>query len=216
MTFYYKRRYIMSNMFTGKQNKKVPQSIADCIAPDSLSLNLWRWCQRVETFGWIMATVVIILGFIQSIQAASAVQELETLYGRDKQSFDVWVFLLGLLETAIKAFITYCSFHSVALLLGAISSIVQNTRISADLALLNSMSKPELPVKKCEDEEKSVAAKTWVCKNCKAVNSSNSIFCASCGENKEEKKTPMTWACSKCGAVNSASHIFCQSCGENR
>ncbi len=212
MTFYYKRRNIMSNMFTGKQHKKVPQSIADCIAPDSLSLNLWRWCQRVETFGFVMMAVVIFLGFIQSIQAASAVQELETLYGKDKQSFDVWVFLLALLETAVKAFVTYCAFHCVALLLGAISSIVQNTRISADLALLNSMSNPELSI----DNEKNVAAKTWVCKNCKAVNSANSIFCTSCGENKEASKTPATWICKNCKAVNSSNSVFCQSCGENK
>lgn len=206
----------MSNMFTGKQNKKVPQSIADCIAPDTLSLNLWRWCQRVETFGFVMMAVVIFLGFTQSIQAASAVQELETLYGRDKQSFDILVFLLGLLETAVKAFVTYCAFHSVALLLGAISSIVQNTRINADLALLNSMSNPELPVTNCEDKEKKVTAETWVCKNCKAVNSANSIFCTSCGENKEANKTPATWICKKCKAVNSSNSVFCQSCGENK
>gem|GEM_PF-5995077 len=32
----------MSNMFKGYQNKKIPTSIADCIAPNSLSLNLWQ------------------------------------------------------------------------------------------------------------------------------------------------------------------------------
>ena len=179
----------MSNMFKGYQNKKIPTSIADCIAPNSLSLNLWKWCKRVETLGCIMATVVLILSLMQSIQAASVTQEVETLYGsRDKQTFDVWIFVLYLFGSVAKAFVTYCSFHSVALLLGAISSIVQNTRISADLALLNSMSNPELPITNCDDnkllrKEKNVAAETWICKNCKAVNSSNNLFCQSCGEN---------------------------------
>lgn len=40
-----------------------------------------------------------------------------------------------LVQTAVYAFIEYCAYHVLALLVGALGSIVQNTRINADLAL---------------------------------------------------------------------------------
>ena len=53
------------------------------------------------------------------------------------KTFDFEIFIPLLLETALYAFLEYCAYHILALLIGALASIVQNTKISANVALYN-------------------------------------------------------------------------------
>lgn len=129
----------MENMFSGAQNKKTPKSVKECLKPDPVSTNLWIWCQRLETLGKILFWIILIGGIILSIITALVKVEVGgTYYSRTETQFDVIIFFTSLVETGLYALIEYCVYHMIALLVGALGSIVQNTKLSADLALYRS------------------------------------------------------------------------------
>ena len=41
----------MANMFSGNQEKKIPRNLKDCCQMDSITQNLWIWCERLEKLG---------------------------------------------------------------------------------------------------------------------------------------------------------------------
>lgn len=124
--YYNKEKEKSSNMFSGNLKKKIPKKIDNILKADNVTSNLWIWSQRLETFGKILFALILIFGFIFAIIAADG-----------KKDFDTEIFFTLLLETGLYAFIEYCAYHVLALLIGALASIVQHTKITADVALLN-------------------------------------------------------------------------------
>ncbi len=135
----------MANMFSGHTNKEIPKNMDDCIKPDSVSTNLWVWCERLEKWGKILFWILLIGGLILSISSSIVEKEViirEATYWSDAETevrttFDFELFIPLLLDTALYAFLEYCAYHIIALLVGALASIVQNTKISANVALYN-------------------------------------------------------------------------------
>ena len=135
----------MANMFSGYNKKEIPKNMEDCIKPDSVSSNLWGWCEWLEKWGKILFWVLIVGGLILSISTSIVEKEVvvrEATYWSEaetelRKTFDFEIFIPLLLETALYAFLEYCAYHILALLIGALASIVQNTKISANVALYN-------------------------------------------------------------------------------
>ena len=126
----------MNNMFSENQNKKIPNSIDECLKPDSVSSNLWILCQRLENLGKILFWIIIVFGVIFSVVSSFREVDVEgILYDYTDTEFDFEMLCELLVQTAVYAFIEYCAYHVLALLIGALGSIVQNMRINADLAL---------------------------------------------------------------------------------
>ena len=120
------------NMFTDLEKRKFPKSLRRCLEIDPVSANLWRWCQRLESLGLFLFWAIIGIGTILAFTTAF----VETGEGRytDKE-FDFWLFVFNLAKTALYAYLEYIVYHVLALLIGSAASVVQNTKISADVAL---------------------------------------------------------------------------------
>ena len=110
----------MANMFSGNREKKIPKSLKECYASDSVTENLWIWCERLETIGKFFAIITVIATIITGIALA--------------ESTDGISIVIAIFAAPIAAFLEYISFHIVALLVGSLASIVQNTKISANIA----------------------------------------------------------------------------------
>ena len=125
-----------------------------------------------------------------------------------KYKFNFGTFFINLIDAAICAFIEYCIYHVVALLIGALASITQHTKATAKL-LEYQLSKGE-PVDVAENE--------WQCKKCGSINSDYTETCA-CGNTKAENadigidNTSSQRFCENCGAELSDDASFCPSCG---
>ena len=137
----------MANMFSGNTEKRIPKNMEECIKPDSVSSNLWVWCERLEVLGKVLFWIIIVLGLFTAITTAISTDEIVSgsyyKYTERKTSFDIVVFITLIIEVLIYAFIEYCVYHVLALLIGALASIVQNTKVTANLALYNSIEKEE-------------------------------------------------------------------------
>ncbi len=119
----------MTNMFSGNQYKKVPKSLNECLTADPVSNNLWTWCQRIENYGKILFWILVVGGIIVAIA---------TVYTGPMDENGP-LFFQSIIQWGIYAFLEYCTYHVLALLIGALASIVQNTKVHTDIVLYNSV-----------------------------------------------------------------------------
>ena len=124
-------------MFTGHSQKKVPKTLNECIKPDGVSSNLWILAERLEKWGSILLSLIIVFGIINTIfTGVSTYHEIDYNRNGDGAAREtVFAVITSLFTCAILAFLEYCAYRAVALLIGSLASIVQNTNISANLAL---------------------------------------------------------------------------------
>ncbi len=122
----------MANMFSENKGKTLPKSFKECYQLDNVTINLWTWAERLETLGKFFATVIAIAIIIYGIV-------LESM-----EYYDGIAILICIFTAPLAAFLEYISFHLIALLIGALASIVQHTKINANLNLYNTL-KEEFP-----------------------------------------------------------------------
>ena len=116
---------------------QVPQTFDDCIKnakSDWLAQELWHWAERLKKIGLVLFWILIACGIIVSIVSSLVLAESY----RDEISFNLTVFLTTIITYALYAFLEFCFYHILSLLLHAASNIVMNVSLTADLAMLNS------------------------------------------------------------------------------
>lgn len=128
----------MSNMFNGKSQKKIPKTFNDCVKPDKVSTNLWIWAERIERWGKFIFYFLIGYAILETVSAGI---EMSEAYDVDETTIILTV-ITSFVTNILIAFLEYCAYHAIALLLGALASIVQNTNITANLSIYNTNIKP--------------------------------------------------------------------------
>lgn len=192
-------------MFKETSKHVKPISVEDSIKSDRVIDNLWSWCSRLETLGMVLFVILIIIGIITSIISGFEVVDI-SYSGKPKYEFNFGEFFINLMSSALYAFIEYCAYHVIALLIGALASITQNTKASAKL----------LEYQLSKDEP--LAENEWKCKNCGKINSDYVGTC-SCGntkagnESNNYDKTTSQRYCKNCGQEISDNAVFCTKCG---
>ncbi len=142
----------MANMFSGNVEKKIPREFKECYKIDSITENLWLWCERLEKWGKILFYILIAIGIIDTIIAGINAHQFiesigaETVEEIRKASAELGMEIPTVFEALVNnlfiwilyAFLEYCAYHVLALLVGSLASIVQHTKITANIALYNS------------------------------------------------------------------------------
>ena len=176
----------MSNMFSGKVSKKVPQTLSECVKPDPTASNLHIWAERLESWGKTLFILLIIIGAITSV--VLGVVAADAAHYSDEILAFLSAFFASALAWALIAFVEYLTYHVFALLTSALASIVQNTIISANVALLTASQEFS-----CEDSSEELPEETlvstaanptdcWICKSCGQHNKKTASFCVACGK----------------------------------
>lgn len=104
--------------------KTIPTNIKQCIEPDEVTENLWKWADIMKKIGVVSA---IITGFFTIFLSFTIILNFRLNFG------------LGMLCLAMVALIialAYLMWFIPSLLVNAIGNIVYNTHISANTALL--------------------------------------------------------------------------------
>ena len=128
----------MANMFSGKSNKQIPKNLEECTSPDLTATNLHHWSEKLENWGQILFIILIVIGIISTI--------IDTINMADiNEDMAFATFLTSAITWALYAFIEYCTYHVLALLISALASITQNTIISANVALYESAKSEGFP-----------------------------------------------------------------------
>lgn len=121
------------SMFSQIQSEPTCTTVDECVQNDKLSNNLWTWAHRLETLGMALFVFLLVYGIYAAVQGATVEVVKGTYYQRVETEFDFMAFLVGLINWALYAFIEYCLYHVVALLIGALAGIYQNTKAAARL-----------------------------------------------------------------------------------
>ena len=196
----------MANMFSGRLNKQVPRTLAECTETDETVSNLHTWAERLETWGKIVFIILITVGVLDTIISAVAAHELlESSFSRNElialgeSAPSVGeVVIKSLLTWAFYAFLEYCVYHVLALLISALATITQNTTVSANVALY-----------KCSNATQPSSASTPT----KETNRPVSTY------TKPVSHTPAPenmWTCKNCGTHNKNEYGQCKKCGQYR
>ena len=178
-----------------EQQAKQLKNIFDCKINDPIVSNLFVWAERLERWGKILFWLIIIAGTIWAFIVAS-------------QTF--LRFLEEMLGVAFYAFIEYCGYHVLALLIGSLATIARSTTITAKLTeyrLLMEIEE-EQPVKK---EKKPVSAQTPPQAQEKKPEGNRK------GDTAEAIPIPTELTgvirCPKCGAKQKTDRDSCYYCG---
>lgn len=127
----------MENIFSNKTHKRVPQTLFECTQPDPTATNLHLWAERLENWGHILFCIIVFAGIFLSFSAALTAAD-EARYNEETSAF-FSAFTINALLWALCAFLEYCTYHCIALLISALACITQNTIVTADIALFTAL-----------------------------------------------------------------------------
>lgn len=199
----------MKTMFTEFKKKTIPQSLSDCYKNDSITDNLWLWCERLEKFGkilfWFIIVGGIITAFATSFSTETVTKGTYYTYTDTETEFNIALFITSLLRTALYAILEYCAYHAIALLLAALASLVMNTKITANIALYTNAKKEPKTAKESHIKEKN-SVEEEEAKEIKKLKEEQEKFVADSCANRD------SWLCPECCRENSANSTKCK-CG---
>ncbi len=181
--------------FNDNQLFETNYSKNDCISSNNTINNLWNWARKLEMFGIVGIFVLLAIGIITSISSAKTVEQV---YSHTKETFSASIFIVTLLQWIIYAFIEYCSFHAVALIISAIGNITYNTMVTAKASLMTA-----------DPISKKTAADSTQSDSFSDTASANSYPAYSRAAGKNE------WKCVKCGRIN-ALYVGTCACGQTK
>ena len=162
---------------------EVPKTLDECVIPDKTSENLHLWAQRLEKWGLILFWIILAGGIIPAFSIIT-------------KGEDFYLFITEVLDTIVYAFIEYCIYHALSLLISSLASIVKHTKITAKTALYMASKNADPCVENTNDQE--------------AQKDNDDII------NKQIPKTQSApqhkWRCSACG--NMISENPCKYCNK--
>lgn len=165
----------------------IPKTLEDCYKEDSVAKELKSWSERVESFGSTALAGLVVIGVIVSVVGSFQPDR----HGDVEFSFSA--FLASALIWGIYVGIEYIAYKVLGLILVAYAKMVQNSSVSARVALYQVSKKDGVAEEKEVKVEKvnktpthvptsNVQGKQWECRSCGAKNSTTTIYCKECGE----------------------------------
>ena len=118
----------MSNPFKTKDRMYIPRDLEDCCVTDDAASELWRIAELVESWGAFLLIAILVLGTVVSIGITSFMSKIAEGSG-------FTAFLCSAIVWGVLAVLVYAGCHLISLTIRAFASIVQNTRVSANVAL---------------------------------------------------------------------------------
>ena len=193
----------MKNMFSGKSEIKIPKTLNECIKPDATVTNLHVWSERVENLGKMLFRILIVAGIIMSIIM---------LVQNDHDEFVAFSSAFSTLATwALYAFIEYCSYHIIALLISSLASITQSTLITANITLYKASLNDADSTKQSTDEPTETV--DTVVKSAPIIDNKKPVSHAHATPSPTADRM---WTCKNCGTLNKYEYGMCKKCAQYR
>lgn len=169
------------SMFSQIQSEPICTTVDECVQNDKLSNNLWTWAHRLETLGMVLFVFLLVYGIYAAKQVAMVEEIVGVYYTRVETKFDSTVFFVELINWALYAFVEYCLYHVVALLIGALAGIYQSTKAAARLQEYH-IRKEEGILEAGEKSSPDAGEDRWVtCPQCGTAQRAARGKCFQCG-----------------------------------
>ncbi len=179
--------------FDDNQLRKTVYTAEECTAPSKTVQNLWKWAHNLDILGIIGAILILAVGLFSAIGSGKAAAE-----GIRYKDFVFSVFFHEFILTLLYAFLEYCAFHALALIISSLGSITYNTDVTAKTAISSHIT----PKDDKNPGTASGQSRPWSPKDRPQWMASGAAV-----------KTPGSWTCPACGKQNHGSAGEC-SCGK--
>ena len=156
---------------------KIPKSLKECYEEDSVSVNLWHWSDWLKSWGGKVLGVLIVVGIIFTIAEAIQVADID-------KDLVVFTVINSIIIWGLYAFLEYCAYNVLSLLVAALASIVQNSKISANIALYSAAKDEHLltdekETSNIQKKDEKVSGHSWICNSCGKMRTKSP--CPYCG-----------------------------------
>ena len=103
----------MANMFSGNNEKSIPNNLSECTKTNETVANLHSWSERLEKWGKIFFWGIVIFGVVVTFVETIKTQELREAYRGVMEEYvdlpsELEVFISKLLTWGFYAFLEYC------------------------------------------------------------------------------------------------------------
>ncbi len=112
------------------ERKKIPSSLEECYQPTPLVLRLRAVAKSILKTATVLMIVVVIVGLINAI-TSSLIYD----YRSNVEDFDIGNFGMSLISTGLEVLCIAVVVDIVAVLLSALSNLIYNNSITANVAL---------------------------------------------------------------------------------
>ena len=169
----------------GSFNKKIPKTLKECTRGEHISDELYTWSDRLKTIGIFSLVILLSVGLLISIY------QVENSLVGELMSDDGVLFIIAYAKWVVAGIIIFIICYVLSVFLGACASVVQNTRITADVALYLAQKQEE----NIEDDNAKLDESYKLCPDCNCKNKFDVKFCENCG--KDLRLTVHMWPISK-------------------
>ncbi|MBQ6997373.1 MAG: hypothetical protein IJN60_03260 [Oscillospiraceae bacterium] len=126
----------MASLFSSKDKKQIPATLEECLQEDGVVREIHLWVEGFVKWCKIIVNIVSIIGLFATIFEAIEAYDVTNI-------FNTAGFFLSLIPWLLLSWFGVSACEAVALLIKALAKIVQNTTVSANVALYESgKSKP--------------------------------------------------------------------------
>ena len=203
--------------------RRIPRSLKECYEEDRIAQMLWIWSAWLKKWGTVVLCVLIVVGIISTIG--------DTLQMADIDEDLIFVTLLNSsISWGLYAVIEFCTYNVLSVIVSALATIVQNTKITSNVELYieakaegvvkEATAAPvnnggKAPLKK-ESPAFSKPAETpgregfITCPSCMQMQKAGRSTCFRCGQQFES-----SYKCGKCGQEGPYEGN-CPSCGSTQ
>lgn len=199
----------MANMFSRKTDKQIPKTLAECTKGVATVDNLHAWAERLENWGKTLLVLLITTGIVSTIIEGISIADID-----EDQVFITC--LSSIIKWGFYAFVEYCLYHVLALLISALASITQNTIVSANVALYEATKDTSNNEAQTNSSEKTVESQKTSFNSQPIEHSTPATGCAAVSA------PPLTSIpaddgdiiCPVCGKKQRSTRQVCWSCGQ--
>lgn len=151
--------------YYNSKQQKAPEYLSDCTKIDSTSSELFDWSERVDRWARSVLWFNILGGLLSGLITLCIDENLW------------WIALTIVFACVIGGIVSYLLLHIISVLISALASIVNNTGVSARVALLEASVNPEIPKEKPSAPTPSYKKPP----SSKAQATKRVCFCGKCG-----------------------------------
>lgn len=185
-------------MLSNNNRPNVPKNLDECTQPDSTAKILHDWSERIDKWRGSVVTILVLVGIVKAvISGLSSVMYMFT------EEFDVLSALTSVAVWAMWAFVAHVVLSILTVLISALSTIVQNSKTTANAALYTAMLTQEAGTDNDETANEGPAAEPVPAEPVKPVviyymgpRDNRIIECPECGKTQTTNRD----TCYYCGA----------------
>ena len=125
---------LLASGMSRRAPESIPETLDECYAPDKVSEDLWNWSDHIKTIGQWVVGILVVIGIFATISSGIEMAAIDD----DLIAIPV---ISSIISWTLYILVAVATFKIISLLVSSRAMLVQNTKISAKVALYKASKK---------------------------------------------------------------------------